>query len=40
MFEKVIGCQLGLDKEANEKNWNEMIPTAPRLDPVDLVSSN
>ena len=39
MFEKVIGRQKGFDKEAYEKIWNDMIPTAPRLDPVDLVSS-
>ena len=39
MFDKVIIWKIGLDKEIDEKIWNEMIPTAPRLDPVDLVCS-
>ena len=38
MFDKVIGCQKGFDKDADDKICYEMIPTAPRLKPIDLVS--
>ena len=39
MFDKIIGCKKGFDKEDHEKDWTEMTPGAPRLDPVDLACS-